>query len=73
MYSTFFFAGLLDFNDYLAIMTKKMTQKDDIEDLQKAFVLLDLDGDGKINSGDLKRVAAELGHFTGTMVEELQV
>ena len=63
----------MDFNDYLAIMTKKMTQKDDIEDLQKAFVLLDLDGDGKINSGDLKRVAAELGHFTGTMFEELQV
>lgn len=45
--------GLLDFNDYLAIMTKKMTQKDDVEDLQKAFELLDRDRDGKINSGDL--------------------
>lgn len=65
--------GLLDFNDYLAIMTKKMTQKDDVEDLQKAFELLDRDGDGKINSGDLQTVAAELGYFTGTMGEDLQV
>ncbi|XP_052721846.1 uncharacterized protein LOC128192868 [Crassostrea angulata] len=64
--------GLLDFNDYLAIMTKKMTQKDDVEDLQKAFELLDRDGDGKINSGDLQSVAAELGYFTGTMAEDLQ-
>lgn len=64
--------GLLDFNDYLAIMTKKMTQKDDVEDLQKAFELLDRDRDGKINSGDLQSVAAELGYFTGTMAEDLQ-
>ncbi|XP_061190487.1 calcium-binding protein LPS1-beta-like [Saccostrea echinata] len=64
--------GLLDFNDFLAIMTKKMTQKDETEDLEKAFQLLDRDGDGKINSGDLKWVASELGYFTGTMAEELQ-
>jgi Ca2+-binding EF-hand superfamily protein len=54
-------------------MTKKMTQKDDIEDLKKSFQLLDLDGDGKINSGDLIWVAKELGFYTGTMAEDLQV
>lgn len=54
-------------------MTKKMTEKDETEDLQKAFWLFDEDGTGKISRANLDRVAIELGYDPDKMQDELQV
>lgn len=69
----FFFPGILDFDDFLTLMTKKMTEKDETEDLQKAFWLFDEDGTGKISRANLDRVAIELGYDPDKMQDELQV
>lgn len=68
-----FFSGILDFDDFLTLMTKKMTEKDETEDLQKAFWLFDEDGTGKISRANLDRVAIELGYDPDKMQDELQV
>ena len=65
--------GILDFDDFLTLMTKKMTEKDETEDLQKAFWLFDEDGTGKISRPNLDRVAIELGYDPDKMQDELQV
>ena len=41
-------------------MITKMSEKDSISELEKAFLLFDLDGDGQISFNDLKQVAKEL-------------
>lgn len=66
-------SGILDFDDFLTLMTKKMTEKDETEDLQKAFWLFDEDGTGKISRANLDRVAIELGYDPDKMQDELQV
>merc|ERR1712039_363286 len=58
--------GLLDFNEFLEIMTAKMSEKDSKEQIQKAFQLFK-GASGKISLDDLKAVAKELGE---TMSEE---
>merc|ERR1712113_908310 len=58
--------GQLDFNEFLEIMTAKMSEKDSKEQIQKAFQLFK-GPSGKISLDDLKAVAKELGE---TMSEE---
>merc|ERR1719230_147102 len=58
--------GLLDFNEFLEIMTAKMSEKDSKEQIQKAFQLFK-GPSGKISFEDLKAVAKELGE---TMSDE---
>merc|ERR1711862_569570 len=58
--------GLLDFNEFLEIMTAKMSEKDSKEQIQKAFQLFK-GPTGKISFDDLKAVAKELGE---TMSDE---
>jgi Ca2+-binding EF-hand superfamily protein len=41
-------------------MITKMSEKDSVAELEKAFLLFDLDGDEKISFDDLKQVAKEL-------------
>ncbi|XP_057556382.1 centrin-1 [Hippopotamus amphibius kiboko] len=53
--------GKISFNDFLAVMTQKMAEKDTKEDILKAFRLFDDDETGKISFKNLKRVANELG------------
>mmetsp|Transcript_72945 Transcript_72945/g.194692 ORF Transcript_72945/g.194692 Transcript_72945/m.194692 type:complete len:178 (-) Transcript_72945:42-575(-) len=53
-------SGTLDFNEFLAIMTAKMSEKDSKEQIQKAFQLFK-GPSGKISFEDLKSVARELG------------
>ena len=67
----FFFLGTIDFNDFLTIMTQKMSEKDVKEEILKAFRLFDDDETGKISFRNLKRVAKELGE--NLTDEELQV
>ena len=53
--------GLLDFNDFLKIMSGKMTAPDTKEDMLKAFELFDDDDSGKIGKQNVMKVAEELG------------
>jgi centrin-1 len=72
--ATFFlpcFPGTIDFNDFLTMMTIKMSEKDSREEIMKAFRLFDDDETGKISFKNLKRVAKELGE--NLTDEELQV
>lgn len=62
--------GTIDFNDFLSLMTAKMTEKDSKEEILKAFKLFDDDETGKISFRNLKRVAKELGE--NLTDEELQ-
>jgi Ca2+-binding EF-hand superfamily protein len=54
-------SGSIDFEEFLDMMTAKMSDKDNREDIQKVFNLFDDDATGKISLRNLKRVAKELG------------
>ncbi|XP_065885394.1 uncharacterized protein [Dysidea avara] len=62
--------GTIDFNQFLQMMTVKMSEKDSKEEIIKAFKLFDDDDTGKISFNNLKRVAKELGE--NLTDEELQ-
>ncbi|NXF79648.1 CETN1 protein, partial [Sclerurus mexicanus] len=62
--------GKISFDDFLAVMTQKMAEKDSKEEILKAFKLFDDDETGKISLQNLKRVAKELGE--NLTDEELQ-
>ncbi|XP_044285004.1 caltractin isoform X1 [Varanus komodoensis] len=64
-------SSTIDFEDFLTMMTKKMSEKDSKEEIMKAFRLFDDDGTGKISFKNLKRVSKELGE--NLTDEELQV
>jgi centrin-1 len=51
----------IDFNEFLDMMTVRMTSKDSREDILKVFRLFDDDNKGKISLENLRRVARELG------------
>ena len=50
----------MDYNEFVAAMTTKMSEKDTKAQIQKAFLLFKGDS-GKISLDDLKAVAKELG------------
>lgn len=60
----------ISFEDFLNMMTQKMSEKDSKEEILKAFRLFDDDGTGKISFKNLKRVSRELGE--NLTDEELQ-
>ncbi|XP_043833347.1 centrin-2-like [Dromiciops gliroides] len=62
--------GKINFINFLALMTKKMAERDVEEEIQKAFTLFDDDNTGKITLKNLKRVAFDLGENVSD--EELQ-
>eukprot|EP00919_Chromeraceae_sp_WS-2016_P007807 GHVR01018437.1.p1 GENE.GHVR01018437.1~~GHVR01018437.1.p1 ORF type:complete len:168 (-),score=55.64 GHVR01018437.1:225-728(-) len=63
-------SGTIDFNEFLEMMTVKMSERDPKEEILKAFRLFDDDETGKITFKNLKRVAKELGE--NMTDEELQ-
>ena len=62
-------SGAIDFEEFLDMMTARMSDKDTREDISKVFRLFDDDGTGLISIKNLRRVARELGE---TMTEEEQ-
>jgi centrin-1 len=63
-------SGLVDYDDFVALMAAKVAARDPLEELRKAFRLFDDDETGKISFANLKRVARELGEALSD--EELQ-
>jgi len=55
----------VEFPEFVEMMEGKMSEKDQAEEMRKAFRLYDTDGTGKIRFKDLKRVAGELGEAMG--------
>merc|ERR1719431_1334173 len=64
-------SGTIDFNEFLEMMTTKMSEKDSREEILKAFRLFDDDETGFITLKNLRRVAKEIGESNMTD-EELQ-
>ncbi|EGR29006.1 hypothetical protein IMG5_165510 [Ichthyophthirius multifiliis] len=62
--------GVIEFQDFLDLMTVKMADRDPREEILKAFRLFDDDQTGRISLKNLKRVARELGE--AMTEEELQ-
>ena len=60
-------SGTIDFEEFLDMMTARMSDKDTREDINKVFRLFDDDNTGAITLKNLRRVARELGE---TMTEE---
>merc|ERR1711981_75078 len=60
----------IDFDEFMAMMSGKMSGKDAKEEILKAFKLFDDDETNKISVKNLKRVAKELGENMGD--DELQ-
>ena len=60
-------SGSIDFEEFLDMMTARMSDKDTREDIGKVFRLFDDDTSGSITLRNLRRVAKELGE---TMTDE---
>ncbi|XP_036621562.1 centrin-4-like [Trichosurus vulpecula] len=54
-------SGTINFEDFFAMMSVKMSEKDEREEILKAFKLFDDDCTGSITLKNIKRVAKELG------------
>jgi len=52
--------GTIEFKEFLDLMSKKMEQRNPIEELKKAFRTFDIDDSGRITAENLVRVAEEL-------------
>ena len=63
-------SGNIDFEEFLDMMTARMSDKDTREDISKVFRLFDDDCTGTITIRNLRRVARELGETMSD--EELQ-
>ena len=57
----------IDFEEFLDMMTARMSDKDTREDINKVFRLFDDDSTGSVTIKNLRRVARELGE---TMTDE---
>merc|ERR1712070_1208478 len=51
----------VELEEFIEMMEGKMSDKDPVEEMKKAFKLYDDDGKGKITIDDMKRVGKELG------------
>eukprot|EP01066_Platyproteum_vivax_P003437 Platyproteum_vivax@DN14359_c0_g1_i1.p1 len=53
--------GLVDFDEFLLMMQKKISERNPEEEMTKAFRLYDSDGAGRITLRELKKIANEIG------------
>ena len=65
-------SGVIDFPEFLDMMTQKMAERDPRDEMLKAFRLFDDDETGRISFKNLKRVAKELGeNMTDDEIQEM--
>ena len=61
--------GLISFDQFVSMMTAKLSDRDTRDDCAKVFRLFDVDGHGSISQRDLRRIADELGEaITGALL-----
>ena len=53
--------GRIQYDDYIDVLTKKISERDPDEEIRKAFKLFDEDGTGKISLRNMRRISKELG------------
>ena len=53
--------GTISFEEFLDMMTARISEKNSREDLMRVFNLFDVDRQGEISVDNLRRVAQELG------------
>lgn len=63
-------SGAIDFGEWLALMTKRVSDKDSRANINKIFALFDDERTGYISIKNLRRISQELGDNIGD--EELQ-
>lgn len=64
--------GTLSFDEFLDLMTIKMSERDSKDEVLRAFKLFDDDNTGKISFRNLKRVAKELSeNLTDEEIQEM--
>lgn len=54
-------SGAIDFNEFLELLTRKMSERDTREETARAFRQFDIDGIGAISFQNLRRVTRDLG------------
>ncbi|CAI9098588.1 OLC1v1035262C1 [Oldenlandia corymbosa var. corymbosa] len=65
-------SGAIDFEEFLHMMTAKIGERDNKEELGRAFQIIDLDKNGKISTADIRLAARELGEdFTEREIQEM--
>jgi centrin-1 len=57
--------GVIDFENFSELIHSKMAEREQVQDLQSAFDVIDEDHTGRISLKNLKRVAKELGETLG--------
>ena len=64
--------GTIDFNEFLAMMARKLKDVDTEEEIREAFKVFDKDGNGYISAAELRHVMQNLGEkLTDEEVEEM--
>lgn len=53
--------GIIDFQEFLTMMAKKMKDTDSEEEIREAFRVFDKDGKGSISANDLRHIMTNLG------------
>ncbi|KAJ3674119.1 hypothetical protein LUZ60_006111 [Juncus effusus] len=54
-------SGAIDFDEFLYMMTRRIGERDTLDELIRAFKIIDHDKNGKISATDIQNVAKELG------------
>ncbi|XP_022031730.1 probable calcium-binding protein CML20 [Helianthus annuus] len=65
-------SGAIDFDEFVYMMTSKICERNNKQELTKAFNIIDHDKNGKISILDIKNIARELGeHLTDVEIQSM--